>query len=369
MPDPGALVRGIDAIRAADRPTVGGKAASLGELTSVGAPVPAGCVVTTAAFARAITAVDPDEALRDQLEDPDADGAAVTGAATELRDRLTAVEVPTELRDAIAAGYAAIDEVGHAPVAVRSSATSEDSADASFAGLQDTYLCIRGGDAVVEHVRRCWASLYSAESVAYRRRLALPEEGLAMAVVIQRMVDARVSGVMFTCSPVSGDRSVVSIEASWGLGSAMVSGIVTPDAWLVNKITGDIVSREVADKGVRHDRDDDGGVVEREVPADERSCPCLDDDRVRDLVAVARDVERHYGTPQDIEWAMPDVDGDPGPIRVLQSRPETVWSTRRRPPAAAPKARVFDHVLDLMARGDRSRPDGGGPAMGSGDGT
>lgn len=354
MPDHGHLVRRIDAIGTSDRPTVGGKAASLGELTNAGAPVPPGCVVTTAAFVRAIAAVDADVALRRRLEDPHADDVAVERAAATLRDRLTEAALPAEVHDAITAGYTTLDPAGDPPVAVRSSATSEDSDDASFAGLQDTYLWVSGADAVLTHVRRCWASLYSVESVSYRRRLDLPEERLAMAVVVQRMVDARVSGVMFTCSPVSGDRSVVSIEASWGLGSAMVSGVVTPDAWVVSKITGEIVSREIADKAVRHDRDEAGGVVEREVPTDERSRPCLSDERVRELADVARDIERHYGPPQDIEWAMPDVDGAPGPIRILQSRPETVWSTRERAPAAAPRERPYDHVLDLLAGGRRT---------------
>ena len=349
------LVRRIADVRAADRPTVGGKAASLGELTAAGVPVPAGVVVTTAAFDRAMAMLDPDLTLRGALEQlAPGDAEAIDRVAAPLRDRVTRAELPDVVRDAIADAYAALDPGRDPAVAVRSSATSEDSADASFAGLQDTYLWVRGTDEVLTHVRRCWASLFSVESVTYRRRLGLPEAGLAMAVAVQRMVDARVSGVMFTCSPVTGDRSVVAIEASWGLGSAMVSGLVTPDSWVVNKITGDVVSREVADKLVRHDRDESGGVVEREVPEHERSGPCLSDDRVQQLVEVARVVERHYGVPQDIEWAMPDVDGEPGPIRVLQSRPETVWATRTRAPTATPRDRPYDHVLDLLG-GRRTR--------------
>ena len=131
---------------------------------------------------------------------------------------------------------------------MRSSATVEDSADASFAGLQDTYLGISGAAAVLDHVRRCWASLYNDESVAYRRRLRLPEAGVAMAVVVQRMVAPRAAGVMFTRSPVTGDRSVVAIEGTWGLGSALVSGDVTPDSWAISKITGEITTRRVSPK-------------------------------------------------------------------------------------------------------------------------
>lgn len=353
-----SLTRRISDVRATDRPTCGGKAASLGELTAAHVPVPEGFVVTTDAFERAIATLDPDLVLRREVEGlASDDAAAVDHVAAPLRDRVTRAELPNVVRDAIADGYTALDPGGDPAVAVRSSATSEDSADASFAGLQDTYLWVRGTAEVLTHVRRCWASLYSVESITYRRRLGLPEAGLAMAVAVQRMVDARVSGVMFTCSPVSGDRSVVAIEASWGLGSAMVSGLVTPDSWVVSKITGDVVSRKVADKLVRHDRDESGGVVEHDVPEHERSSPCLPDDRVRELVEVARTVERHYGVPQDIEWAMPDVDGEPGPIRVLQSRPETVWATRDRTPTATPRDRPYDHVLDLLS--GRTQPSGG----------
>ncbi len=132
---------------------------------------------------------------------------------------------------------------------MRSSATVEDSAEASFAGLQDTYLGVSGADSVLDHVRRCWASLYNDESVAYRRRLGLPEAGVAMAVVVQRMVAPRAAGVMFTRSPVTGDRSVVAIEGTWGLGSALVSGDVTPDSWVISKITGEITARRVSAQG------------------------------------------------------------------------------------------------------------------------
>lgn len=348
-------------IRAGDTASVGGKGASLGELTAAGIPVPPGCVVTTRAFTATLDDLDPDGARRRELEAAPADEhAAVERVAAPLRDLVAAAPLPDDVRAAIVAGYRRLgDDGADAPVAVRSSATSEDSAEASFAGLQDTYLWVSGADAVVEHVRRCWASLYAVESVTYRRRLGLPEDGLAMAVVLQEMVDAKVSGVMFTCSPQTGDRSVVAIEASWGLGSAMVSGEVTPDSWTVNKITGAIVAREVSPKTVRHRRADDGdGVVEEEVPVADRDRPCLPDERIRELAEIARTVERHYGTTQDIEWAMPEVDGAPGPVRILQSRPETVWSGRRKEPVAEPKQRPYDHVLGLLA--GRRGGEGGG---------
>jgi pyruvate,water dikinase len=251
---------------------------------------------------------------------------------------------------------------------VRSSATVEDSTEASFAGLQDTYLGISGAAAVLDHVRRCWASLYNDESVAYRRRLALPEADVAMAVVVQRMVAPRAAGVMFTRSPVTGDRSVVAIEGTWGLGSALVSGDVTPDSWAVSKITGEITTRRVSakDKIHRYTPSEGNNPIEGNTPTrgtasppvqvtampdDLRDAPCLTDDEIRALAAVGRRVEAHYGAPQDIEWAVLDGDAEPSArIVLLQSRPETVWAARGSAPAGAPKPRAGDHVLALFGK-------------------
>ena len=246
------------------------------------------------------------------------------------------------------AGYAALcADDGDFPVAIRSSATSEDGSEASFAGLQDTYLWICGGDGVLHAVRDCWASLYSSESVSYRLRLKLPEEGLAMGVVVQRMVNSRCSGVMFTRSPLTGDRSVIAMEGSWGLGSAIVSGEVTPDKYVVNKVTGDIMKRTVSHKTVMHVPDlAAGGVREEPVPAERRDIACLSDEEIAELARVGKTIEGHYRCPQDIEWAFaPDGSGGES-LYLLQSRPETIWANKDANPAATPKARAFDHVFD-----------------------
>jgi len=260
------------------------------------------------------------------------------------------------LQDAILAGYAELCAGdGDLPVAIRSSATSEDGSEASFAGLQDTYLWIRGSDGVLHAVRDCWASLYSAESVSYRLRMKLPEEGQAMGVVVQRMVNSRCAGVMFTRSPLTGDRSVIVIEGSWGLGSAIVSGEVTPDKYVVNKVTGEIVKRTVSHKTVTHTPDLAGaGVREEPVPAERRDVACLSDDQIIALAQVGKSVEGHYRCPQDIEWAFaPDGSGGES-LYLLQSRPETIWANKDAKPAAAPKTRAFDHVFDMLGgRGKR----------------
>jgi pyruvate,water dikinase len=330
-----------------DVPTAGGKGASLGELLRAGIRVPSGFVVTTAAFREAIAALHPGISARVAALDP-ADPDAIASASAELRALVEAAPLPAAVTDAISAGYARLcEEAGRLdlPVAVRSSATSEDSADASFAGLQDTYLWVRGDSEVIAQVRRCWASLYSVESVTYRLRRGIPEADLAMAVVVQQMVDSRSSGVMFTRSPVSGDRSVVCIDASWGLGSAVVSGEVTPDSFVVSKVTGD-VKRTVATKTRWHRPDPSGsGVIETDVPGELQDRPSISDAEIAELVAVARKVEAHYGAPQDIEWAVAESGAG---IFLLQSRPETVWADKDAAKLAAPAARPFDHVFNLL---------------------
>lgn len=344
-------IRRFADIGIADRPTAGGKGASLGELTRAGIAVPPGCVVTTHAFEHFLDACDPDGTIRCRIEALAADDlAAITRASAEVRALIESVALPQALGESIARGHAALcGGVPDAPVAVRSSATSEDSAEASFAGLQDTYLWVRGVQAVVEHVRKCCASLYSVESVSYRRRLGLPEQGLAMAVVIQRMVDARCSGVMFTRSPTTGDRSVVTLEASWGLGSAIVSGEVTPDKYVVGKITGEIARRDISSKLRRHRPHPSGsGVLDEEVPPAQRDVACLSDEEVLALAAIAKAVERHYGCAQDIEWAIEDGHPPGAGIFLLQSRPETVWAGREARTAVAPRAKAYDHVFALL---------------------
>lgn len=344
-------IRDFEEIGIGDRPAVGGKGASLGELLRAGIAVPPGCVVTTDAFEHFLDACDRGRAIRRRIEALSADDLdAIAATSADVRALLGQAELPAALADAIAAGLGRIGAGdADAPMAVRSSATSEDSADASFAGLQDTYLWIRGVGAVVEHVRRCCASLYSVESVSYRRRLGIPEEGLGMAVVIQRMVDARSSGVMFTRSPTSGDRSVVAIEASWGLGSAVVSGEVTPDRFVVAKVTGEIVRRDVSSKLRRHRPDPRGsGVVDEEVPEVLRAVASVSDAEVLALAAIARKVERHYGSAQDIEWAIAEGSAPGEGVFLLQSRPETVWANREAAAVAAPRARAADHVFALL---------------------
>ena len=351
-----SFVRRLSEVGSADKPSVGGKAAALGELIRAGIRVPPGYVVLAEAFGQARAAVDPSGALVGSVADlSPGDVTAIARVAAGVRERIKAVPLPAEVGAQITAVYESLDPRVPAPVvAVRSSATMEDSPTASFAGLQDTYLAVRGAAAVLDAVRRCWASLYNDESVAYRRRMALSEEGLAMGVVIQRMLRPRAAGVMFTRSPVTGDRSVVAIEGTWGLGSALVAGEVTPDSFTVSKVTGEITGRRVGAKLRVHSFKPNGdGITALAMPAVLRRTPCLTDDEARALAQVGRQVEDHYGTPQDIEWALlGDSPGCPAlhadhedRIMLLQSRPETVWAAREQVPIATPAPRASDHVL------------------------
>jgi pyruvate,water dikinase len=309
---------------------VGGKSAHLGDLTQAGFPVPPGFAVTTAAF-EVVVAERVDELVAGI--DPD-DLVALAAKAERVRDAVEALEVPSEVADAIRAGYARLAEelgVERPAVAIRSSAVGEDAADASFAGVQSTYLWLRGAEEALAGVRRCWASYFNAEALAYR---AVHGGAAGTSVAVQHMVDARVGGVLFTLNPVSGDLSSIAIDASYGLGVTVAGGEVTPDSFLWSKVGRELVRTQVGTKEVECVPDPDGGgTVLRPVPDELRARPCLEPEEVACLAELGRSVERHYGCPQDVEWA---IDRELGDAFLLQARPETVWTPRRVASETAP---------------------------------
>ena len=333
-------------ISLADRPAVGGKGGSLGELTRAGIAVPPGFVVATEAFDRFISGIEETTAIRSRVEALDADDLErIQNCSTEIQRAMLAHALPEALRTALHEAHTMLFAGGAiGPVAVRSSATAEDSADASFAGLQDTLLWILDFAALERALLQCWVSLYSVPSISYRRKRAMPEAQVSMAVVVQQMVDARTAGVLFTRSPTTGDRSVVVIEGAWGLGSSVVSGEVTPDRFVVGKITGEITVRDIRDKHVMHVPLQGGGTHEVETPEDRRQVPCLDDGQLAQLRDLGRRIERHYGCPQDIEWAF---DGS-GSLLVLQSRPETVWAARDAAPVSKVQENPLHHLMSVF---------------------
>ncbi|WFE48071.1 rifamycin-inactivating phosphotransferase [Verrucosispora sp. WMMD1129] len=312
----GQYVVGLRDIDETQLGVVGGKGVHLGLLTRIdGLRVPAGCCVTTAAFRRLMAEVPSIDDRLDELVrlDPD-DRDAIRARSAEIRHAIEAVPVPGELAAAIAAAVEELD--GQAGYAVRSSATAEDLPTASFAGQHDTYLNVLGATAVVEHVRRCWASLFSERAVTYRQRNGVDHRTVRMAVVVQRMVFPDAAGILFTADPVTGNRKVSSVDASYGLGEALVSGLVNPDVFTVRD--GEIVARVVATKRRALHALPDGGTREQPVDPQRREQPTLTDTQVVRLAQLGRRIEAHFGCPQDIEWCLV---GDA--FQIVQSRPIT----------------------------------------------
>jgi pyruvate,water dikinase len=316
-------------------PITGGKAANLGELVRAGFPVPAGFCVTTEAYARVAGNAGLEPVLDGLAETRAEDTARLAELAAVARAALLDASVPDAIVRAIAAAYEDLGE-GSAPVAVRSSATAEDLPHASFAGQQDTYLNVVGRDALVEAVRRCWASLWTDRAVSYRSSNGIDHRGVHLAVAVQRMIEASVAGVLFTANPLTGRLRQAVIDASPGLGEAVVSGAVNPDHFLVDTATGAFVERRLGDKRMAVRATAGGGTqrVELDSGANEAS---LSDEQVRALAALGSRVEAHYGAPQDIEWA---IDGEDG-LWLLQARPITTLFPL---PAGAPATDEDLHV-------------------------
>jgi len=262
--------------------------------------------------------------------------------AQEILALIKAYPLPDAVADAIRAGYEALCErAGHElPVAVRSSATAEDLPEASFAGLGDTYLWMVGADAVVERVRDCWASLFSARAIAYRAKHGFGHLDHRMAVAVQKMVDARAAGVAMTLDPSNGDRSAIVVESVWGLGEPLVSGLATPDLFVVDKVLLQPVRRTVVAKAKELVADAKARrTVLREVEAARRTAPSLTDAELRAVAQAAKAVEKSTGMPMDIEWAIdPGRQEDHGVV-LLQARPETVWSGKA--PQATTTAKTY----------------------------
>ena len=316
-------------IGTADHARVGGKCASLGQMTQAGVAVPPGFAVTTDAYSAMLTHHNLGAEIERHLAGVDPfDMDQVDRAAQAIRIRIRSHKLPSEVETAIRDAYAAMG--ADMPVAVRSSATAEDMPDASFAGQQDTYLWVRGADDVVEKVRDCWASLYTTRAVSYREKNRISHIDVLMSVGVQKMVNARAAGVAMSIDPLNGDRTKIVIDASWGLGEMVVSGVVTPDNFTVEKVLEEIIARKISDKHVELVGDPVAGeAVEREVEAARRQVQCLSDAEVLAVARLAKRLERQNKCPQDVEWAI-DADLPDGEnLLALQSRPETIWSQKK----------------------------------------
>jgi pyruvate,water dikinase len=320
---PESLVVDLADVNRANVPIVGGKGANLGEMLRADLPVPPGFVLTVAAYERMreTTGVGPriDALLRTvNVEDT----AALQRVSAQLRDTILAVPLPSDLEGALGRAYERLAEstpgVGDPLVAVRSSATCEDTAEYSFAGMFESVLGVRGREALADAIRRCWASTFGARVLYYRIARGMPAE-MPVAVVVQRMIASRKSGVMFTADPATGESDHVVIEAAWGLGEVVVGGQVTPDHYVVDKRSGAVVDRRIAEKSFLLESVPDGGVRRVELDHDPRERDTvLDDEELAALVRLALTSEQHYGAPQDMEFA---IDGHG--VFVTQTRPIT----------------------------------------------
>jgi pyruvate, water dikinase len=359
----------FDQYTPACRGEVGGKNASLGELTRAGLPVPPGFAITAAAYAQAREAAGLTAELASLVAAAAPDRhEEVARAGRQARELVTSMPLPGWLEAQVRAAYAALGDRCQRPdlpVAVRSSATCEDLPDASFAGEHDSYLWVRGADEVLGNIRRCWASLFTDRAICYRRQLGYPETGLAMSVVVQKMVQPRAAGVAFTLNPHDGDRSQVAIDASWGFGEAVVSGEVNPDNFLVDKVLGEVGRRTVSRKEIEYRLTAADRVERAPVDAARRDIPCLTDEEIKAVAALARRAEKHYGCPQDVEWAVeasvPAPAAGPAPaggprVLLLQSRPETVWSRKPRALAGAAGGNYLTSMVSTLVAPLHARP-------------
>ncbi|MHB9134351.1 MAG: phosphoenolpyruvate synthase [Armatimonadota bacterium] len=331
-------VRWFEALDKGSVNIAGGKGANLGELAKAGMPVPPGFVVTTEAFRQFLAARGEDAKIPEELAVLDVNDTAKLDAAAEaIQQRIRTMTIPDEIAGAIRDAYHQLAEGGEPPfVAVRSSATAEDTPRYSFAGMNESFLNVRGDEELLDAIRRCYASLYGARVIFYRKTEGIPEEKIAIAVVVQRMVNADAAGVLFTVHPATGDPNLLVIEGAWGLGDAVVSGSVNPDHFEVRKDTRTIVQHQITHKDFRDIRTPDGKTVREELTSPQADEPCLTDEQVLRLTDLGIRIEEHYGMPEDIEWAR---EGDQ--LYIVQARAVTVTGEKAAPAPSAEAGKVL----------------------------
>lgn len=344
------FIKWLDEIGKKDILLAGGKGANLGEVAKM-VQVPPGFVITTEAYLHFLNVTGLKDRINEVLKEFISKGEPdeYEKASTVIRGLIESSPLPLDLEKELLEAYKKLGEIvgmANVPVAVRSSATAEDIPEASFAGQQDTYLNVKGAENVIYYAKKVWSSLYTPRALYYRDKMGIPHEKSLMAVVVQKLVNARSAGVIFTLDPTTGDRSKVVIEASWGLGEGVVKGIVTPDEFVVDKSSLKIVERRISPKKVAVVRDEAGLVKEVQLPPEKVNAPALSDEEVVELAKMAIKLEEYYGHPVDIEFAV-DADMEyPRNLFILQVRPETVWSRKaERPAKAAEEAPVGTVVV------------------------
>ena len=362
----------FEELRKEDIPLVGGKCANLGEMIQSGIPVPPGFAVTAQTYEKFISETGIAEKIYKIIEEKTANTDSPKQfemTSKEVRKLIESTPIPDEMQKPIRKAYNELSKeanTAQAFVAVRSSATAEDLPGASFAGQQETYLNVRGEDELVSKTLKCWSSLFTPRAIFYRTEKGFRHEDVLISVGVQKMVDAKAAGVTFTINPVTGEEDQIVIEGNWGLGETVVSGEVTPDHYVVDKETLRLVDKKIAKKTVEHIRNPKTGETKKiSIPEDRQEKSCLTDEEIIRIAELAKQVEEHYGSPQDIEWAIDRDLSFPRNIFIVQSRPETVWSEKKMEPEmlkpsepSPPSERVV--VVRGIAAGKRAI--GAGPA-------
>ncbi len=297
--------------------SAGGKGASLCRMYRAGLNVPEGFIVRAETFTKFMTGTGLRDKILSMIEEIDFQKTSeLIDKSKEIRDLIVETEMPEDIASELKEYYA---EFHNGPVAVRSSGTAEDLDDASFAGQQETFLFVIGEEDLIRFVKECWASLYNDRAIFYRREKGFKESDVSIAVVVQKMVNADKAGVLFTVNPVTKNPDEIMLEAAWGLGEAVVSGMVTPDNLWINKKTGEVTTEYISEKETMVIRASErGGSKEVEVPEELREAPVLTKEEQRALIDVANKIEAFYGKPEDVEWAIEN-----GRLYMLQSRPIT----------------------------------------------
>ncbi len=321
----------FDSAEVQDFPRMGGKCASLARMIAAGVSVPGGFAVATDAYAAHLDSGSLRERVGRILDGLDVDDVDDQEArSAEIRAAIIGAPMPASVEADIRLTYNSAAGGDDQPVAVRSSATAEDMPDASFAGQQDTFLWVVGADAVVEKVKACWASLFNARAISYRAKNNIGQTDIAMSVGVQRMVDAAAAGVALTLDPINGDRTRIVIDSAFGLGEPVVSGEITPDNFVVDKVLLEIVQRRIAEKDHELVADPAGRrTMRRSLDAERRSLPSLTNAQIVGVAKLAKSLEKSMGCPQDVEWAIDRNLPDGQNVIALQSRPETVWSRKK----------------------------------------
>jgi len=328
---------------------VGGKNASLGELIKADIPVPPGFAITTEAYDEFLNEGGMRRKIQEVLSRVGLqDIVSLEVASKTLRELIVTSPLPKEIEEAIRSNYQALAQVcdvPNIPVAVRSSATAEDLPGASFAGQQDTFLWVRGCEEVIEKIKLCMSSLFTSRAISYRMKMGFPHEKVLISVGIQKIVDAKAAGVMFTLNPLNGDPMKVVIEGNWGLGETVVSGTVNPDKFVVDKVTREI-EKTISLKWIECIYvPEKKRVIHGDTPYDRQNVQCIEDEEIVELTRYARRIEEYYECPQDIEWAIDKHKPFPLNIFMLQSRPETVWSQKKKEPVLGKKS-VYELLME-----------------------